>query len=421
MSTITIGDTVTLKNDHLIGVVRFVGHIENKTDIFYGIELKKAKGKNNGTINNITYFKCKPNSGIFVKSTGITNIISTNIAKRVTVGSNIQCIKENCTGIIRYIGPFKKLDICYGIELQKPNGKHNGMINNRKYFKCKDKHGIFLESTGFKIITNHSTLQVKNTLNIQKRLSSKQNSKLQIMDKITVGDTVKLKKDNLTGIVRFIGEIKNKNDIFYGIELYQKKGKNNGCIDGITYFKCNFNHGIFVRRTAIIKTKTIENVPRVTVGDNVKCFKIKCNGTIKFIGMIPFHKNIIYYGIELMNPNGKNNGIINNRQYFKCKDKYGIFLEGHEFIPLKNISTKSNISQQRFKIIPKKKSLNTKQKEDNSELNRLKKLLTEKNSLYQNLEKQLNEQQNTNDILIKKMKKMEHKQEYINTKNEMTD
>jgi len=54
----------------------------------------------------------------------------------------------------------------------------------------------------------------------------------------TVGDRVKLKKDNLVGVVRFIGEIKGKKGVFYGVELDEAKGKNNGSVNKIPYFKC---------------------------------------------------------------------------------------------------------------------------------------------------------------------------------------
>eukprot|EP01084_Bolivina_argentea_P199755 341737_1 len=153
----------------------------------------------------------------------------------------------------------------------------------------------------------------------------------------TVGDKVKLKKDNLVGSVRFIGEIKGKQGIFYGIELddkYKSKGKNDGSVKKTCYFKCKNKSGLFVKETAIIKTnsKNNQNVPRVTIGDKIECIKAKCKGTIKFIG-IPYSmkKTNIFYGVELEKPKGTNNGTIKDRYYFKCKNKYGIMLKEEDF------------------------------------------------------------------------------------------
>ena len=36
-----------------------------------------------------------------------------------------------------------------------------------------------------------------------------------------------------------------------GIELYEKNGKNDGSVDGISYFNCEFGYGVFVRPSQI--------------------------------------------------------------------------------------------------------------------------------------------------------------------------
>ena len=75
------------------------------------------------------------------------------------------------------------------------------------------------------------------------------------------------------------------------------------------------------------------NTPRVTVGSKVKVKNIDCNGIIMFIGKTAFgtSQNIYWYGIKLDEPNGNNNGTIDGRKYFECKDKHGIFVKKDEF------------------------------------------------------------------------------------------
>merc|ERR1712154_359821 len=72
------------------------------------------------------------------------------------------------------------------------------------------------------------------------------------MIRVTVGDIVKVKKNGCHGIVRFIGETQFKPGIiWYGIQLEEKKGKNNGIVDGVRYFLCDAKYGMFVKETQI--------------------------------------------------------------------------------------------------------------------------------------------------------------------------
>ena len=70
-------------------------------------------------------------------------------------------------------------------------------------------------------------------------------------DTISVGDKVYVSKYECNGIVRYIGKVSNKKGIWHGIELEKPNGKNNGTIDGKSYFKCQHKFGVFVRKTGI--------------------------------------------------------------------------------------------------------------------------------------------------------------------------
>jgi len=66
-------------------------------------------------------------------------------------------------------------------------------------------------------------------------MSLEQNSTLNSKVIITIGDEVEL-KNGLKGEVKFIGDMLEKG-IFYGIELKENKGENDGSIDNKYYFK----------------------------------------------------------------------------------------------------------------------------------------------------------------------------------------
>lgn len=51
-------------------------------------------------------------------------------------------------GTVFFVGETEfKPSIWVGIELDEPVGKHNGSVQNKEYFKCREKHGIFLRPT----------------------------------------------------------------------------------------------------------------------------------------------------------------------------------------------------------------------------------------------------------------------------------
>eukprot|EP00484_Ammonia_sp_Unknown_P025857 CAMPEP_0197038566 /NCGR_PEP_ID=MMETSP1384-20130603/15480_1 /TAXON_ID=29189 /ORGANISM="Ammonia sp." /LENGTH=715 /DNA_ID=CAMNT_0042469017 /DNA_START=49 /DNA_END=2196 /DNA_ORIENTATION=- len=158
------------------------------------------------------------------------------------------------------------------------------------------------------------------------------------MSKITtVGDRVKIKHKNkeLLGLVKFVGEVKGKSGIQYGIELDKANtGENNGAHSGVIYFVSKQKKGVFVSKSAILKTNAKNNSnPRVTVGSKVKVAKFDCDGTIRFIGDTTF-KAGLWYGIELDAAKGKNNGTVKSRCYFQCADKHGSFLKSTDFEPI---------------------------------------------------------------------------------------
>jgi hypothetical protein len=58
----------------------------------------------------------------------------------------------------------------------------------------------------------------------------------------------------LKGVVRFRGSTSFSSGKWIGIELYEKNGKNDGSVQGVKYFTCQVNHGIFVKPSAIKDT-----------------------------------------------------------------------------------------------------------------------------------------------------------------------
>jgi dynactin complex subunit len=56
----------------------------------------------------------------------------------------------------------------------------------------------------------------------------------------------------VTGIIRFVGLTQFASGYWVGMELSTSTGKNNGSVQGVVYFTCGHNHGLFVRPSQVV-------------------------------------------------------------------------------------------------------------------------------------------------------------------------
>ncbi|KAJ3126537.1 CAP-GLY domain-containing linker protein 1 [Nowakowskiella sp. JEL0407] len=56
---------------------------------------------------------------------------------------------ERCPGTIKYVGPFDlqpETGLWCGIKLEKPVGKHDGVVRGKRYFQCEENYGMFVKA-----------------------------------------------------------------------------------------------------------------------------------------------------------------------------------------------------------------------------------------------------------------------------------
>lgn len=133
-------------------------------------------------------------------------------------------------------------------------------------------------------------------------------------DIISVGELVSVRNKG-AGRVKYAGPHHQEKTLRYGVELFEKLGKNNGTVEGHSYFNCAMKHGVLTKPT---------NVTRLSpsLGDRVSV-KNKGSGIVKFVGAHHM-EGTLRYGVRLDNGTGKNDGTVGGHKYFLCKPNHGV-------------------------------------------------------------------------------------------------
>jgi len=68
----------------------------------------------------------------------------------LAVGNRVST--ANGTGTVRFIGTTAfATGKWVGVELDTPTGKHNGTVQGKSYFTCRDGHGVFVRPAATKL------------------------------------------------------------------------------------------------------------------------------------------------------------------------------------------------------------------------------------------------------------------------------
>ena len=61
------------------------------------------------------------------------------------VGQRVKVQGKTSTGTIRFVGPTDFKDGTWiGVEMDEPEGRHNGTVEGRAYFTCANAHGVMV-------------------------------------------------------------------------------------------------------------------------------------------------------------------------------------------------------------------------------------------------------------------------------------
>ncbi|XP_071439282.1 CAP-Gly domain-containing linker protein 4-like isoform X2 [Hetaerina americana] len=201
------------------------------------------------------------------------------------------------------------------------------------------------------------------------------------------------------GILRYCGSTEFAPGIWAGVELDDNEGKNDGSVNGVVYFKCSSNHGIFSPIDRVCKvndafplkistsckpnSKQVVNhgkidishvTPKVCTGLNLGNKLKEMNlgdkvivrrngvsrenedscGWVRYIGATDFASGT-WIGVELdRKTEGRHDGSIGGKCYFTCPPQQGILIPVARFKRLSTKGKSSNVGCHAFQSEGKK-------------------------------------------------------------------
>lgn len=132
-------------------------------------------------------------------------------------------------------------------------GKNDGSIKGKRYFQTSENRGIFIRPEKLEMDKSRSatpTAPATPSPKLKPRVSAESPSEAEALK---VGDPILY--SGKSGTVRFMGRTEFKEGIWVGIELNEPSGKNDGTVQGVSYFKCPPKFGLFAPPHKVTKLK----------------------------------------------------------------------------------------------------------------------------------------------------------------------
>ncbi|CAN0402985.1 unnamed protein product [Lampetra fluviatilis] len=273
---LTVGQRVIV-GGRKTGVLRFCGPTEFAGGQWAGVELDEADGKNNGSVDGTRYFTCAPRHGIFAP-----------LSKVARAEESSRRGSLNSSGAIRGAAPVLRIaargphaDPCHDDAASRRTAgtrDHSAFSrcdvslasgNTWRCVACSDVACSGSSSSGSSSphLTRRRasvTLPLKPSRNaggaqpprtkpaesriqhgVRKRLpSSESGGTSDGAAELELGERL-LVSGQRAGVLRFQGTTHFAPGHWYGIELEQPSGRNDGSVAGVRYFQCPAKHGVF--------------------------------------------------------------------------------------------------------------------------------------------------------------------------------
>ncbi|XP_078085749.1 CAP-Gly domain-containing linker protein 4 isoform X6 [Mustelus asterias] len=203
-----IGDRVVVVGQRS-GIIQFYGKTSFAPGYWYGIELDKPNGKNDGSVGGVQYFTCQPKHGVFAPPSRVQRMTET-----LDSFSDIPTGKHNRS----FIGFHRSYST--------PSALPSPREIKRKNASSRSKNAVMRRSWS-------------NTSTVERSV------------KLQEGSQVLLSSSSEMATIKYIGPTDFAPGVWLGLELRSPKGKNDGSVGEKRYFTCKQNYGVLVRPSRV--------------------------------------------------------------------------------------------------------------------------------------------------------------------------
>ncbi|TRY74970.1 hypothetical protein TCAL_11612 [Tigriopus californicus] len=294
---IRVGDRVNVKDlqtapgvpEECKGTIKFIGEVEFMHDEnrWIGVELDEPLGRHNGTVQGVEYFKAPLNTGVFVTDAKLTKIYNDPLRKlsveneQNDANSPTEASENRSENGDSPDGSIHKTYLRKSQQLQ----------NNTTNAKTVQVMGSSLSSPSASAISEGSSGRSARLRSEERPFNRKKEAGWQTV--------------NVLEFTKFKKQCPKK---------YLAIGMSAICTHSKASYKMTKNHwnqGTQRRQKLAF-----------TVSMGIRQLEM---GVVKFVGRVDFAPGI-WAGLELRNPVGKHDGVIEGRRYFQTKPHHGVMI-----------------------------------------------------------------------------------------------
>lgn len=268
-----LGERVQVRDSvvvDLVGTVAFVGDADFALGIWVGVVLDHPRGKNDGTVNGVSYFECAPFHGIFIRPAAVIGVLEDLCAPlfqdapptpaRSSYSPGQPSPDSRVFGLEISSPPKQEAASCSAasaasatlVPLAAPRPGSAGSSASSSPSALSPAAGCSASTSASGGATKeaattaaafHWAISDASVLTATRALPA-------------VGKRIEFSAENQLseGRTSFVGEVDFAPGKWIGVVLDEPKGKNDGTVQGRAYFECPPKHGLFIR---------VRNVTRV--------------------------------------------------------------------------------------------------------------------------------------------------------------
>lgn len=268
-----------LLSSRKLGIVRYRGPTDFRDGDWVGVQLDEAAGKNNGTVNGVEYFRAKPKCVSrlwdFSQSSSVSLILSVPVfyspplpcAATASLCHHIVCDwsararprlparrRPGDRRAVAWARPQhpRPLSARPGLERgpMVPSARRRAAFRAlAQVLPAAHRPRARQQAGALSLPLRFACDTVVISLDAPSRppLTPPPPAPAPLLQPDMFGVGSRAMANGVIGTVRFIGETEFAEGLWIGLELGEPMGKNNGSVQGVQYFRCHHNCGIFVR------------------------------------------------------------------------------------------------------------------------------------------------------------------------------